>query len=172
MASHASDGPHATASLSDDSLSVRYNLIMLLSDCSASRAAPRADRGETAGGDSLREAEFPENGREARSAPAWHALRIQTARDLRDNNWRVVIFESPMKNRTIIRFAPLVAPQSLCACGARFDLSSVGSRDARMVCTISTTSSRGTNRISRVSRRSRETYPIELRRGELLDQLA
>ena len=106
------------------------------------------------------------------SAPAWHALRIQTARDLRDNNWRAVIFESPMKNRTIIRFAPLVAPQSLCACGARFDLSSVGSRDARMVCTISTTSSRGTNRISRVSRRSRETYPIELRREELLDQLA
>src|SRR4030095_14808234 len=26
-----------------------------------------------------------------RSAPAWHALRIGTARDLRDNNWRAVI---------------------------------------------------------------------------------
>ena len=26
-----------------------------------------------------------------RSAPAWHALRIRTARDLRDNNWRAVI---------------------------------------------------------------------------------
>ena len=65
VASHASDGPHATASLSDDSLSVGLNLIMLLSDCSASRAAPRADRGETGGDDSLREAGSGERPRSA-----------------------------------------------------------------------------------------------------------